>query len=482
MTVREIAGRLELFVDDWLIDRLSGGAAQRLHEPVPREAALVTDRPWEGNACGFISVFRDGDLCRMYYKAWYIDLDSGDEKSWCDRLRIAYAESRDGIHWERPDLGLIPHEGSLANNLMWAGHGPEMKGSHGFAPFKDENPACMPEARYKAVGAQARCGQLYGAQSPDGIHWSIVREEPLITTGAFDSQNLAFWDGVRGEYRAYIRDFRSASRGIRTATSKDFLTWTEPEWLDYPGSDEEQLYTNQVMPYARAPHIFVGFPTRYVERPWSRAVEAWPELEHRRRRSDFSMRFGTALSDGLFMSSRDGRTFKRWAEAFLRPGPQLDGNWTYGDNYQAWGLLDTDSALSGAPRELSLYATEGYWRGTSTVFRRYSLRMDGFVSIHSPMSGGELLTPPLTFEGRHLELNVSTSAAGNVYVELADADGRPLDGFRLSDCTEICGDELARRVSWGDREDVAELAGRPVRLRFVMKDADLYALRFVGQA
>jgi hypothetical protein len=129
-------------------------------------------------------------------------------------------------------------------------------------------------------------------------------------------------------------------------------------WLEYPGSPTQQLYTNQIAPYDRAPHIFFGFPTRYVERTWTASFDALPELEQRKQRAKASLRYGTAMTDGLFMSSRDGLHFKRWGEAFLRPGSEELGHWIYGDQYQNWGLVETKSDLPGAPNFRSTR-----WRG-----------------------------------------------------------------------------------------------------------------------
>jgi len=372
----EIGSRLELMVDDCLIERFGGGASLRLHRPEAREVVLVTDKPWEGNMCGYVTVFQDGDRYRMYYKGEHAVLSPSRREEAHDLL-IAYAESDDGVCWRRPELGLFEYGGSRKNNIVWMGEGEMKRGVHGFAPFKDANPHCAPRRRYKALGApqSETAGHLHAMASPDGIHWSLMRDEPVITEGAFDSQNLAFWDPVRREYRAYVRDFREGRRDIRTCTSEDFLHWTSPEWLEYPGAPPEQLYTNQVVPYFRAPHIFIGFPTRYVERPWSEAIEGLPELEHRRLRSSVSERYGAAVTDGLFMASRDGRTFRRWGEAFIRPGLRPVGNWAYGDNYQCWGVVETKSRFAGAPNELSFYVTEGYWRGSGTSLRRYTLRL-----------------------------------------------------------------------------------------------------------
>jgi hypothetical protein len=481
--IADIGSRLELFVDDWLIERLSGGAELQLHHPIPREVALLTDRPWEGNMCGYITAFRDGDRCRLYYHTGHFDPASTQPPP--SDLAVACAESSDGIHWTRPDLGLYTAKGAPAPNLVWPGQGPEQRGVHGFAPFKDANPGAAPEARYKAVGADRDCaGGLFAMQSPDGLHWRMLQDAPVMTGCHFDSQNLAFWDGERREYRAYVRDFQDGRRGIRTCVSPDFIHWSPPEWLEYQAAPAggaapaEQLYTNQVLPYPRAPHLFVGFPTRYVEREWSPAIEALPELDHRRLRAGLHPRYGAALTDGLFMTSRDGRSFRRWPEAFLRPGLSRRGNWAYGDNYQCWGLLETRSDLDGETPELSLIASENYWRGASTIFRRHTLRLDGFVSVQAPLAGGEILTRPLRFDGDRLLLNVSASAAGCARVEIQDAEGRPLDGFALGDCREALGDDLAREVAWRGGPDVSAMRGRPVRLRIALRDADLYALRF----
>ena len=465
----ELGSRLELMVDDYLIERMDG-ARLVLHHPTPREVVLVHDRPWEGSGGGYHTVFRDGPLYRMYYHAWQLTVAGGKLVTPHPPLG-AYAESTDGIHWNRPDLGVCEFAGSKKNNLVWTA-----AGGHDFTPFRDTNPKCRPDARYKAVASGG--GGLLAFKSLDAIHWSLLQEGPVMTGCAFDTQNLAFWDSVRGQYRAYVRDFKEGRRDIRTATSGDFIHWTKPEWLQYPGAPPEQLYTNQVKPYYRAPHLLVGFPTRYVDRGWSESMKRLPNLEHRKLRASANRRYGTALTEGLLMTSRDGRSFRRWGEAFLRPGPGWKENWKYGDAYIAWHVVQTASAIPGTPDELSLYATEGYWTGTSSQLRRYTLRMDGFVSVQAPLAGGEMLTRPLTFKGNRLVLNFSTSAAGSIQVEIQSPDGKPLEGFTLADCPEIYGDAIEREVAFKAGPDVSKLAGQPVRLRMVLKDADLYALRF----
>jgi hypothetical protein len=486
-----LGSRRELFVDDHMIGSLQGGAEQRLHHPQPKEIALMHDAPWEGSGSGYHSVFRDGDLYRMYYKAWQLDVKDGKVATNAHPLFCCYAESEDGIHWRKPELGLHEFNGSKANSIVLkseklgnvnpdAGHP---------AIFKDDNPAAAADAKYKAIVRSNSPKGLLALKSPDGLHWTPMADTPVITAGAFDSQNLAFWDAERGVYRAYWRIFTSGitdeknwkpagHRAIRTATSQDFVHWENQQDLSYEDSPSEHLYTNQVKPYHRAPHLLLGFPARYVERDWSESMRALPEREHRESRAKANQRYGTAVTDSLLMASRDGVKFKRWNESFLPPGIEREGTWNYGHQYLAWHLVETKSAIEGAPDELSLYATESYWTGNSCALRRYTLRLDGFVSIHAPMSGGELVTKTISFTGRNLCMNFATSAAGSIQVEIQDAEGKPVPGFTLDDAEPQFGDAIERIVSWKGGGDVSALEGKPVRLRFVLKDADLYALRF----
>jgi hypothetical protein len=203
-----------------------------------------------------------------------------------------------------------------------------------------------------------------------------------------------------------------------------------------------------------------------------------PEPEHRKWRSGISERYGTALTESLLMVSRDGVNFKRWKEAFLRPGIERKGTWNYGQQYMGWSVVETKSVLEDAPNELSFYAVENYWTGTSCDLRRYTLRIDGFVSVSAPMDGGELVTKPVIFKGKNLILNFSSSAAGDIRVELQDEAGNPLPGFSLEDCPPVFGDSLEKMVIWNNDPDLSSLAGKPVRIRFVLKDADLFSFRY----
>jgi hypothetical protein len=447
-----IGSRLELFVDECLIGAMRG-ASLRLHPPEPREKILDFDKPWEGSSSAYVTVFKDGERYRMYYRG---SPGSGESQVTC------YAESSDGVRWAKPSLGIHAYNGSKDNNIVWVG-----LGSHNFAPFLDTNPKAPAEQRYKALAG----GPLLALVSADGIHWEKLRDEPVITEGAFDSQNVAFWDAERGPcaqpgpprpggrrggcYAAYFRIFRNGVRAIAHSTSQDFIHWSAPHPIDLGDTPQEHLYTNATTPYFRAPHILLAFPKRFL--PTRKVMKDYAE---------------PGVSDGVFMSSRDGLHFdRRFMEAFLRPGRDIR-NWTDRNNMIAWGVVPT------APDEISIYYSQNYQHPTAHL-RRGVLRTDGFVSVNAPYDGGELVTKPLVFEGNDLVINYATSAAGSVRVEMQDADGKPIEGRSLEDAQEIYGDEIERVVSWKAGGDLGALAGKPVRLRFVLKDADLYSLRFV---
>lgn len=451
-----IGARRELFVDQLLIDRLEG-ARLVLHAPQPREIVLKFDQPWEGLYCGYETVLKDGDLFRFYYRGMPAARHTLDVEVTC------VAESRDGINWTRPKLGLFEVQGTKDNNVVLARH----RGCHNFAPFIDTNPVAPADQRYKALGGTGEPG-LIAFASPDGIHWRELQAEPVITKGAFDSQNNAFWSENEKQYVCYFRVFRDSVRWIARTSSQDFIHWTEPVDLELDGKPRQHLYTNQIDPYVRAPHLYLGLPTRFL--PGRRVVT---DEEALRIGTPKEWNYANDCTDILLASARGGVDFKRtFLEAYIRPGFDLE-NWTSRANYAARGIVQTGE------RELSLYVKHhsGY---PSNHVRRYTLRPDGFVSVSGPYAGGEMITKPLVFSGNRLSINYSTSAAGGMRVELQTADGKPVEGFSLADCPEMIGDRIEHTVRWKSGADLGALAGQPIRLRFALRDADLYSLQFAG--
>ncbi len=447
----EIGSHRELFIDSYLVEKFQGDAELVLHKPRPREVVLVTDKPWEGNTSAYYTIFRDGDLYRMYYRGSHYD---ETKREAAHREVTCYAESEDGIVWTKPELGLFEFNGSKRNNIVWDGIG-----THCFVVFKDKNPSCETDSRYKAIARGRPRGNkgLYVFKSPDGIIWSQIGDGPVITEGAFDSQNLAFWDPHAKLYREYHRTFVDGVRAIMTGTSKDFVQWTDPVLLEYGQAPKQHLYTNAVQTYFRAPQILLGFPTRYLPQQGSRV-------------------------EPTFMASRDGRTFRRWLEAVIPESAPKDrsGNRS---NYMTWGMVQ----LPGNDRELSVYATEAYYKGPDSRVRRFSYRVDGFTSLRG-IHDGALTTKPLVFEGNRLSVNFATlpttnrpnaiSPGGSLRIELQDADGEPLAGYSLNDCDRLHGDEIEKTVTWKGRANLTEIKGKPIRMLFALRHANLYSFRF----
>jgi len=496
----DIGSRRQLFVDRHIVERLEGEARLVLHHPQPQEIVLRCDQPWERSGPRYPTVFRDGDRYRLYYGVSAGQVDDGDQRQY-----TCYAESVDGITWKKPRLGLVEIDGSKDNNVIWTG-----AIAHNFSPFRDENPATDATERYKAVGG---VGMKWGdgfwlLVSPDGIRWKKRDDTPLDLEGRFDSHNLLFWDAAARLYRMYWRDHRRddgrqpGGRDVRTAASPDCRSWTASQWLVYeparsgsaerdesdPSGDHHQFYASGIHAYPRSPGLLLGFPQRYSDRGWTRSTDQLPDHDVRRARADASRnggrptRWGTAITDVLFMTSHDGGQFFVWPEAFIRPGIQRPGSWYYGGAWYAWGLVETAPQFAEAPPELSLYVQEGdkpsRMDDARGALRRHTLRLDGFASVHAPLTGGTLVSRPLVFSGETLEINFATSAGGRVRIGLDHASGEPIAGRSLSDCDLLYGDQIDRVVSWGGDEHLGRLTGRPVRLTVELKDADLYALGF----
>ncbi|MBN8859618.1 MAG: hypothetical protein J0H29_14575 [Sphingobacteriales bacterium] len=484
----DIAGYRQLFVDDFLIENLSGEARKKMHHPVPKEIVMEHGAPWEGSYCNNHSIFKDGDLYRMYYAGVHYNVQQGKVIDDEHGFYLCYAESEDGIHWRKPNLGLYEFRGSKNNNIIMTEDsiGAVKAAASSAAVFIDEKPDAAPDAKYKAIisdytPAGGVPQGVLAFKSRDAVHWVPMHNKPVVSGGSFDSQNLGFWDVYKKQYHAYWRYMAGEKhiRSIRTASSPDFIHWSNIADLKYISSPEEHLYNNVIKTYYRAPQIIMGFPIRYVEREWSdAAMDALPEPEHRKLRSSSVKRFGEALTEGLFMTSRDGVLFNRWNEAFLRPGIERPGTWNYGHQFIGWTMVETKSDLPGAPNELSFYAPESCWTDSSTLLRRYTLRLDGFVSVNASMNGGTMVTKAFTFKGTALHLNFSAAAAGSILIEIQDIEGNPIPGFRLEECDEVFGDTVERRISWKNNYNVSSLQGLPVRLKFVMKDADLYSFIF----
>ena len=428
----DVGNRLELFVDDHLIGGMDGDVSRQLMRPEPQEVVFETGEPWEGNTSGYYTVFQDGDVYRMIYRGWRHD----ENMKAAHKEVTCYAESKDGVRWTKPRLGLFEWNGSKENNIVWLG-----PGTHNFTAFRDTNPAAPAKEKYKAFGGVGSFGGgLVPFTSPDCIHWTQSQEKPVITNGAFDSQNLAFWDTDRSEYRAYWRYFGDGVRAIRTATSKDFIHWENEADLTYAkGTPNEHLYTNAIQKYFRAPHLFLGFPTRYE--PKSQQVEP------------------------ILMTSRDGVRFQRYADAVIPRTAPKDRNHNR-SNYMVWGMFQ----LPGKPNEISIYGTENYYESTPGRVRRFTYRVDGFVALRGGVLGGNVTTKPLQYNGRQLLLNYLANDGGALTVEVLNDAGEVIGKSK-----SLNGDVVDAPVAWKQKPT---LGHGTIRLRFTIQNADVYSMQF----
>ncbi len=462
--VIHIGSSRELLIDHYLIDHLEN-VRLVLNRPRDEGVALEFDKPWEGLFCGYCTVIKDEELYRLYYRGSpKVGADGNQNEVYC------CAESKDGISWTKPELDLFEIPGHSKNNIILADAAPV---THNFCPMLDTRPGVPAGERYKAIGGTMTSG-LIAMTSADGLHWKKLQEEPVITTTMvpynymFDSQNLAFWSTHENKYVCYFRVFEGGIRRICRATSDDFINWSEPILMKYrnPNGEApiEHLYTNQTHPYFRAPHLYVSIAARFM--PGRQVL-----TDEQAKAINVSPKYFKDTSDAILMTSRGGSFYDRtFPGGFIRPGIGAR-NWVSRTNYPALNVVQT------GPPEMSIYLNQDYAQPTSHL-RRYSIRLDGFASAQGPYAGGELLTKPLTFTGGKLSINFGTSAAGGIRVEIQDPSGNPLPGYSLADADEQIGNEIERVVTWKQSSDVSSLSGKPVRLRFVIKDADLFAFKF----
>lgn len=491
----ECGDRLQVMWDDWIVDTNKTTAVRQLHQPTYAGVAMLHDDAWEGDASSWHNIVVDSDekgtLYRMYYLGWDCvkdiikSRDPNNEKTY----QICYAESRDGVTWVKPNLGLFTYNGSKANNIILdRSCGDITRWGGVLSVFKDENPVCPPDERYKGLtgGAGLNC-----YVSADGIHfrfgWTLFKNEGRRVM--FDTMCNAIWDRRTSLYHVYVRGNRKVPKDERDlmwndgemrqivhATSKDFRTWTPRNPVEYDSPDgptfEYPMYSNDAVAYDRNPDLFVAFPTRYNERcKWTANYDALPDPENRKVRCKVERRMGLAITDCLFMMSRDGHRFLRYDDAFMRPGPERTTGWVYGSCYPARGLVRTKSPI-GAADELSFYVPTGQFFERPPVLERYVLRQDGFVSRHAGFRGARVVTKQFRFSGDTMLVNFSTSGRGQMRIIMySKALKDPLVSAWMF------GDQVDRPVPF-PAGGLSAVSGQSVTVDFRMFDADLYSFRF----
>ena len=458
----------QLLFDEFWFDQ-KDRVQLRLHPPLLREAAISLDRPWEKKWLHYSTVLKDGNRYRMWYRA----TEERESRSW-----TCYAESQDGIHWDKPSLGIVSRGGSKDNNMVLD---PDL----GINASVLLDPTGSESERYKMI--VRRAGNIEGLVSADGLRWRPARNNPFLDEklGHYDSHNVLLWDDQRRVYVIYLRGFVDEKRKLRLAPewkeiekgkvrtwrvirrseSPDFQRWSEPQPVVVPDTDDPDnlhFYTNAAVKYPWASRSYFMFPMiLYVT-----------DLGNVETGRQFPGTPSPGLSDIQFAASRDG---VRWERRFRQPliNPDLNqNNWVDRNPIMGVGMLQT------GPAELSMYYSELFHVRENNL-HRCTFRLDGFVSVEGPYVGwGEFTTRPLTFAGSRLELNHSTSGGGTILVEVQDEAGKPISGYALADCQPVFGDKIDGVVAWKQGDDVRPLRNRPVRLRVRLRDAHLYAFGF----
>ncbi|MCL2518241.1 MAG: hypothetical protein FWF15_06725 [Oscillospiraceae bacterium] len=465
-----IKNRLELLWDETMIDVSKTTATPKLHEFIQRECVLKHDEPWEGDACSWHNIVNDNGLYRMYYlgckSTTYVD----------DGIRVCYAESRDGMNWVKPKLGIREYNGSKENNIILGEI--DNHSFDAFYVFIDENPVCPADEKYKGVAMHAGTLGLFGFLSPDGINFN--NEFLMTDKGYFDTLDVVVWDAETKKYMGYIRGFHgdigenpweTGTRDIRYMESVDFKNWTDPKIIDFGDADDCALYSNCVSRYYRANHVLTGFPSRYVYAKRREWTDTFDKLTGYEKRITRGPRNGQSITDCLFMTSRDGFKWKRYDEAILRPGPEEPYNWIYGDCYPALGMIETPGSYPGTDNEISMYMKKSHWLEVPSDLYRYTMRIDGFVSYHATYKPQIITTKPFIYDGDELIINFSTSAIGYLYIKIKDEDGNEINSY------EIFGDKIDRKVGFIDGSP-SQLKGTPVVMEIKMSDADIYSFKF----
>lgn len=453
-----------LFLDTFLLEECSG-AKIAVNPPNNAKLVVFADQPWErGGITSYGNVFWDpeANLYRMYYVPVCWDVSPG--------FGLAMAVSADGMRWDKPSLGVVEWKGSKDNNLvLW--------GQREGTVFLD--PKAPSNRRYAIISSSAELKtRLF--TSPDGIHFEMHPQ--VISTLHSDSQISSFWNEETQQYYHYPRRLIPGRAVGFVATESVDEVWPPIDSIpvvmsaDVRDPEEMDLYTNAAQKYSGAPSTYFAFPTPYYHynRPSERAHLNVPTLAMGGKPNDGTIE--TQLA-----TSRDGKNWVRYRTPYLPLGTYDGCDLKVIHAYP--GMFDRDGQL------VQYFAGYAFTHGDTQVrygdggrelggIYRVEQRPDGFTSLDFDYEGGQVVTAPVTFSGKHLVLNINTSASGEARVAILDEQGNEIPGFALSDAHYINGSHLQHHVTWKSGAELGELAGKPVRIKFVARNTKLYSLCF----
>ncbi|MBM4005024.1 MAG: hypothetical protein FJ295_17345 [Planctomycetes bacterium] len=455
-----IKSEKQLLADDFLV--LSRPGLQRaFHPPVKAndgQPVLLFDQPWEEPGTSILgTVVRHEDRFRL----WYRGSGSGPTGGiWC------YAESEDGLHWTKPKLNLVMHQERRDHNIYVIGQ------PQAFTPFLDPNEK-DPAKRYKSAVNTPRIDTAL-AYASDGLTWTPYRYGAAVTGRASDTISQVLWDPFANVYRLYTRtDYGTADSGevrgtrdmiaARHADLSDPGSWrTVREWcLGWERGDRDYHRHRQIYSLNGWIHEGIQFGLIWtLETGNHERMNAYIATT----RGEQPWNLSEVYADRELIPHGGPERFDcRWIQPAANIVTWNDRHWIY----------YAGSAMSHDGRWSPAIAGPKAGIGLATI------RRDGFYSLQAGAAQGALTTKTFLFQGQRLELNYAAAVSGSVRVELQDADGKPIPGFRLSECSRLVGDELAQVVHWSHGSDLSSLADHPVRLHIHVQDADLFAFQFL---
>ena len=475
-----------LFLDDRFIEETSG-LARRFCEPVKcaDNPVIRADRVWERDAAFVDSGLVIYDEHQGLFKAWY---QGGACHGPDDKSNMCYAISADGVKWDKPSLGLVEFKGSNENNIVL------------MTPCMMHDPSVIvdrgdvdPQRRFKAVWWGGRedesqeDGWLLGhcvGSSPDGIHWTRHPDNPVWVGDAEVGVPFGL-ERRQGKFVMYSSADGYGMRIVARTESDDFVNWELPPKLVFQSDDQDPPGTEMGGLSA------VDYDGTYVGMLWvihnlpDFTSEEWRGIVERNICQGF---FGPPIELNAtrcrimsteLVTSLDGITWKR-----IYRHPYIP--------YGAEGSWDECIVLGGRPfvardRILIYYTGQGRTKQTPGFGKPQriadwpcetglaTLRLDGFVSLEAGAAEGMLMTKAILLNGTDLRINADASS-GYVRAEILDVNGQPIQGFTKETARPITEDQLWARASWAGKPNVSDLRGRQIKLRFFLRNADLYSV------
>lgn len=423
-----------LFIDYLLLERCRGVYIAVNRPKLTGEKCLVAEKPWESHRIGpYNSVWEDNGI----YKMWY-DAIASDGSRW-----LCYAESKDGVRWEKKNLGAVSFNRIKETNIVFPPEKTEV-----FEPgcvFIDTNPKCPRSERYKMICTYKPPGGEPGTWvfvSSDGVSWEPLSNKPSFRLS--DTDNICFYDNRIGRYVAYVRVW-APLRKVGRCEFNDLKDWGEAqvvfsydeedlEHLDKDLFDAMDFYNSSAVKYPLAEDVYLMFPSAYYH--YRREVAEKMGSTHPDNDGPMDIQFAVSR-DGVHWTRHDRRPFIPLGKT---------GGWNGGCLYMSYGMIIHED-------EIWLYYTGyNFTHGNYDVKRdkykgvisRAILRLDGFTSLDAEYTGGEAITRPLIFTGEKLVINVETSAGGFLRIGLLDPDGKPIPGYTTKDCDVINGNYIEK--------------------------------------